>query len=97
VNSLDDTPFHGHATDSDPVALEHFELAPEPVPAEVLGGESLEVWALRISGGPVREVLTTDPAKVATRTYVFAVPLDVMGDLARKLTEVYETERGTIL
>jgi hypothetical protein len=83
------------ATDSDPVALQHFELAPEPVPAEVLGGESLEVWALRLSGGPVRDVLTTDPGNVATREYVFAVPLDVMGNLARKLTEVYEGRRGT--
>jgi hypothetical protein len=63
------------ATESNPVALERFELTPEPVPAEVLGGESLEVWALRISGGTVREVLTTDPAQVATREYVFAVPL----------------------
>ena len=85
------------ATDSDPVALQHFELVPEPVPAEVLGAEagtSLEVWALRLSGGPVREVLTTDPANVTTRQYVFAVPLDVMGNLARKLTEAYERQRG---
>jgi hypothetical protein len=72
------------ATDSDPVALQHFELTPEPVPAEVLGGASLEVWALQLSGGTVREVLTTDPAQVTTREYVFAVPLDVMGNLARK-------------
>lgn len=78
------------ATESNPVALERFELTPEPVPAEVLGGESLEVWALRISGGTVREVLTTDPAQVATREYVFAVPLDVMENLARTLTEVCE-------
>jgi hypothetical protein len=85
------------ATDSNPVALQHFELTPEPVPAEVLGGESLEVWALRISGGTVREVLTTDPGYVATREYVFAVPLDVMGHLARKLTEVYERQSGTTL
>ena len=85
------------ATDSDPVALQHFELVPEPVPAEVLGaspGISLEVRALRISGAPVRDVLTTDPVNVATQEYVFAVPLDVMGNLARKLTEVYETQRG---
>jgi hypothetical protein len=82
------------ATDSDPVALQHFELAPEPVPAEVLCGESLEVWALRLSGGPVRDVLATDPVNVATKEYVFAVPLDVMGRLARKLTEVYERQRG---
>ena len=46
---------------------------------------------------PVREVATTDPAQVATREYVFAVPLDVMGNLARKLTEVYERQRGTTL
>ena len=85
------------ATDSDPVALQHFELVPEPVPADVLGAESLEVWALRLSGGPVRDVLTTDPGNVVTREYVFAVPLDVMGDLARKLTEVYERQRGTTL
>src|ERR687888_2074715 len=75
------------ATDSDPVALQHFELVPEPVPAEVLGGSSLEVWALRLSGGRVRDVLTTDAVNVAMREYVFAVPLDVMGNLARKLTE----------
>jgi hypothetical protein len=67
---------------------------PEPVPAEVLGAESLEVWALRLSGGPVRDLLTTDPGNVVTREYVFAVPLDVMGNLARKLTEVYERQRG---
>lgn len=89
------------ATESDPVALQHFELMPEPVPAEVLGveaaGSPLEVWALRLSGGPVRNVLTTDPVNVATREYVFAVPLDVMGNLARKLTEVYERQRGTTL
>ena len=85
------------ATDSDPVALQHFELLPEPVPSEVLGVESLEVWALRLSGGPVRDVLTTDPGGVATREYVFAVPLDVMGNLARKLTEVYERQRGATL
>jgi hypothetical protein len=80
--------------DSDPVALEHFELAPEPVPAEVLGGESMEVWALRLSGGRVRDLLTTDPVNVATQEYVFAVPLDVMGNLARTLAEVYEQQRG---
>jgi hypothetical protein len=85
------------ATDYDPVALQHFELIPEPVPAEVLGGESLEVWALRLSGGTVREVLTTDPVQVATREYVFAVPLDVMGNLARALTELYERRRGATL
>ena len=86
------------ATESDPVALQHFELLPEPVPAEVLGatGEavgSIEVWALRLSGGPVREVLTSDPVYVQSRQYVFAVPLDVMESLAKKLTEVYERAR----
>jgi hypothetical protein len=84
-----------HATESNPCALQHFELTPEPVPSEVLGGESFEVWALRLSGGPVREVLTTDPARVGTREYVFAVPLDMMGNLARTLTDVYERQRGT--
>ena len=84
------------ATDYDPVALQHFELTPEHVPAEVLGGESLEVWALRLSGGTVRELLTTDPVQVATREYVFAVPLDVMGSLARALTESYERRRGAL-
>jgi hypothetical protein len=86
------------ATDSDPVALQHFELVPEPVPAEVLGAEaaelSIEVWALRLSGAPVRELLTADPVNLARRDYVFAVPLDVMGNLARKLTEVYERQTG---
>ena len=85
------------ATDYDPVALEHFELTPEPVPAEVLGGETLEVWALRISGGTVREVLTTDHDRVTTREYVFAVPLDVMANLARTLTELHERQSGTTL
>ena len=83
------------ATDHDPVALQHFELTPEPVPAEVLGGGSFEVWALRLSGGSVREVLTTDPAYVAEREYVFAVPLDVVGKLARELTELYERQQRT--
>jgi len=86
-----------HATEFDPVAVEHFELTPEPVPAEVLGGESLQVWALRLSGGTVRDVLTTDPAYVARREYVFAVPLDVVGNLARRLTELYERHSGTTL
>jgi hypothetical protein len=85
------------ATEHNPVALERFELTPEPVPAEVLGGETLEVWALRISGGTVREVLTTDPDRVTTREYVFAVPLDVMANLARTLTELYERQSGTTL
>jgi len=85
------------ATDSDPVALQHFDLTPSSALAEVLGRESLEVWALRLSGGSVREVATTDPVHVATREYVFAVPLDMMGNLARKLTEVYERQRGTTL
>jgi hypothetical protein len=82
------------ATDSDPIALQHFEIVPEPVPAEVLGGGSFEVWALRLSGGPVREVLGSDPVNVQVREYVFAVPLDVIGRLARSLGEVYEQQRG---
>lgn len=86
-----------HATETNPCALQQFELTPEPVPAEVLGGGSFQVWALRLSGGGVREVLTSDPMQVAAREYVFAVPLDVMGNLARKLTEVYERESGTTL
>jgi len=84
------------ASESDPVALERFEITAEPVPAEVLGGESFEVWALRISGATVREILTTDPDRLATtREYVFAVPLDVLGNLARALTEVYERQSGS--
>ena len=88
------------ATDADPVALQHFELVPEPLPAEVLEagpGISVEVWALRLAGGPVRDVLTTDPVNVATEEYVFAVPLDVLGNLSRKLTEVYERQSGASL
>jgi hypothetical protein len=88
------------ATESDPVALQHFELLPEPVPAEVLGAggpeASMEVWALRLSGAPVRELLTSDPTSVQTREYVFAVPLDVIGNLGRKLTELYERQRGAL-
>ena len=84
------------ATDSDPVALQHFELAPEPVPAEVLGTQTqFEVWALRLSGGPVKEVLTINPGDVEMRQYVFAVPLDVMERLAQKLTEVCERQRSS--
>jgi hypothetical protein len=52
------------------------------------------VWALRLSGGPVRDVLALDPFDVARREYVFAVPLDVMANLARKLTDVYERQTG---
>ena len=85
---------HTHATEANPVALQHFRLTPEPVPAEVLGAETFEVWALRLSGGPVREVLTTDPMQVASREYVFAVPLDLIGHLARELTELYERQSG---
>jgi hypothetical protein len=55
------------------------------------------VWELRLSGGTVREVATTDPVHVTVHDYVFAVPLDVMGNLGRKLTEVYERQRGTTL
>jgi hypothetical protein len=86
------------ATEFDPIALQHFEVLPEPVPAEVLGaqGIGMEVWAVRLAGGPVREVLTSDPTKVGTREYVFALPLDVVGNLARALTELYERERGAL-
>ena len=70
------------------------------MPAEVLGAEGVglvgEVWALRVTGGPVREVLTSDPTSVGTREYVFALPLDVMGNLARALAQVCERERGTL-
>jgi hypothetical protein len=82
------------AMDSDPVALEHFDLM--PVPADILGGEEPAVWELRLSGGTVREVLT-DGAYVATSEFVFAVPLDVMGNLARRLTELYERHSGRAL
>jgi hypothetical protein len=86
------------ATESDPIALQHFELLPEPVPAEVLGAEpSLEVWALRLSGGSVREVLGSEPTEVLTREYVFALPLDVLGSLARTLTQAYEQRGGRSL
>ena len=77
-------------SDSNPVALQHFELTHEPIPAELLGAETFQVWALRLSGGSLREVLTADPTQVVATEYVFAVPLDVLGNLARKLTEVYE-------
>jgi uncharacterized protein with NAD-binding domain and iron-sulfur cluster len=57
----------------------------------------MEVWALRLSGGPVRELLTSDPVNVATKEYVFAVPLDVMRNLARKLNEVCDRQsRGSL-
>jgi len=82
------------ATEFDPIALEHFELHPEPVPAEVLGGQEvgMEVWALRLAGGPVRDVLTSDPTNVGTREYVFALPIDVVRNLALALTQVCERE-----
>jgi hypothetical protein len=82
------------AMDSDPVAVQHFELAPSHALADVLGRESLEVWALRLRGGSVREVATTDPLDVVPQEYVFAVPIDVIGNLARKFTEVYEQHGG---
>jgi hypothetical protein len=88
------------ATEFDPIALQHFEVQPEPLPAEVLGAEgvglAMEVWALRLAGGPVREVLTCDPTEVRTTEYVFALPLDVIGNLARALTQLYERERGAL-
>lgn len=84
------------ATEFDPIALQHFELQREPVPAQVLGAPEvgMEVWALRLAGGPVREVLASDPVNVGTKEYVFAVPIDVMGNLARALTQAYEQRRG---
>ena len=83
------------ATESDPVALQHFELEPEPVPGEVLGFNqtSGDFWALRLSGSPVRQLLTTELIAVETTEYVFALPLDVVGKLARALMAVYERER----
>jgi hypothetical protein len=82
------------ATESDPIALQNFVLHPEPVPAEVLGAKpAMEVWALRLSGGSVRELLG-EPMGAQTREYVFAVPLDVMRNLARTLTEVCERRPG---
>jgi hypothetical protein len=85
------------ATESDPIALQRFELLPETVPSEVLGATpSMEVWALRLSGGSVREVLAGEPTNVQTREYVFALPVDVMGNLARALTQAYEQTRGIL-
>jgi hypothetical protein len=85
--------------DLDPVALQHFELVPEPVPAEVLGADpeefSMEVWALRLIGTPLRELLTSEPVGVARSEYVFAVPLDVMRNLARELSRVCDGKHGT--
>jgi hypothetical protein len=84
------------AAESDPVALQRFELEPEPVPGEVLGFErpSDDFWALRLSGSPVRQLLTTEPIDVHTREYVFALPLDVVGKLARALMDVFERDQG---
>ena len=85
------------ATESDPIALQRFELMPEPVPSEVLGASpSMGVWALRLSGGSVREVLAGEPTSVQTREYVFGLPLDVMANLARTLTQACEQERGVL-
>jgi hypothetical protein len=87
------------ATESDPIALQSFALLPEPVPTEVLGVRpSMEVWALRLSGGRVREVLAgeAESAYVQTREFVFAVPRDVMEKLARTLTEVCEQRRDAL-
>ena len=84
------------ATESDPIALQSFALLPEPVPAEVLGGRpSLELWALRLSGGSVREVFAGEAAATAvqTREFVFAVPRDTMERLAKTLTEACEQRR----
>jgi hypothetical protein len=87
------------ATESDPIALQTFELLPEPVPAEVLGARpSMEVCALRLSGGSVREVLAgeAESAYVQRREFVFAIPLDTMGSLARTLMEAYEQRRDAL-
>ena len=84
------------ATESDPIALQTFELLPEPVPTEVLWARpSMEVCALRLCGGSVREVLAgeAEAAYVQRREYVFAVPVDMMGSLARTLMEAYEQRR----
>jgi hypothetical protein len=87
------------ATESDPIALQSFALLPEPVPAEVLGAKpSMEVCALRLCGGSVREVLAGESewAQAQTGEYVFALPLDVMENLARTLTEVCEERRDAL-
>jgi hypothetical protein len=87
------------ATESDPIALQSFALLPEPVPTEVLGAKpSMEVCALRLCGGSVREVLAgeAEAAYVQRREYVFAVPLDLMGNLARTLMEAYEQRRDAL-
>jgi hypothetical protein len=86
------------ATESDPIALQTFELLPdEPVPSEVLGAKpAMQVCALRIRGGSVRELLGGEPMDVATKEYVFALPLDVMGNLARTLMQAYEERRGAL-
>jgi hypothetical protein len=54
----------------------------------------MEVWALRLSGPPVRELLAAEPVNLARSEYVFALPLDVIGNLARTLTELYERQHG---
>jgi hypothetical protein len=54
----------------------------------------MEVWALRLSGPPVRELLAGEPVNLARSEYVFALPLDVIGNLARTLTELYERQHG---
>lgn len=87
------------ATESDPIALQSFALLPEAVPAEVLGARpSLDVWALRLSGGSLREVLAAESgwANIETREYVFALPRDVMENLARTLTKGCEQRRDTL-
>jgi hypothetical protein len=87
------------ATESDPIALQSFALLPEPVPAEVLGARpTMEVWALRLSGGSVREVLAGESewAQPQIREYVYALPLDVMENLAKTLTEVCEQRRDAL-
>jgi hypothetical protein len=38
--------------------------------------------------------LTTEPIDAHVTEYVFALPLDVVGKLARALMDVYEREQG---
>jgi len=44
----------------------------------------------------LHEVRTSDAIQIASREYVFAVLLDVTGNLARVLTELYEVRSATL-
>jgi hypothetical protein len=44
----------------------------------------------------VRQLLTADPIAVHSTEYVFALPLDVVGKLARALMDVYEREQARL-